>query len=41
MRVRTLISLGYATESGARPKSAPGQARRLLETFVRQERFAE
>ena len=41
MRVRTLVSLGYATESGARPKSAPGQARRLLETFVRQERFAE
>jgi len=41
MRVRTLVSLGYATESGARPKSGPGQARRPLDTFVRQERFGE
>jgi nitroreductase len=41
MRVRTLVSLGYATEAGARPKSGPGQARRPLDTFVRQERFGE
>lgn len=41
MRVRTVISLGYATEAGERPKSGPGQARRPLETFVRKERFSE
>jgi nitroreductase len=41
MRVRTVVSLGYATEPGARPKSGPGQARRPLETFVRLERFGE
>ncbi len=37
--VRTMVSLGYPTEAGARPKSAPGQARRPLDTFIRRERF--
>lgn len=37
--VRTLVSLGYPTEAGARPKAAPGQARRPLEEMVRHERF--
>ncbi len=37
--VRTLVSLGYATESGALPKSAPGSARRPLDEVVRRERF--
>jgi nitroreductase len=38
-RVRTLVSLGYASEAGARPKSAPGTARKPLEDVVRYERF--
>lgn len=38
-RVRTLVSLGYPTETGARPTSAPGTARRPLEDIVRYERF--
>ncbi len=38
-RVRTLVSLGYPTEEGARPKSAPGTARRPLADMVRFERF--
>jgi nitroreductase len=37
--VRTLVSLGYATAEGARPKSAPGTARRPLDEMVRSERF--
>jgi nitroreductase len=39
-RVRTLVSLGYATEEAARPRSARGQARRPLSEMVRYERFA-
>jgi nitroreductase len=39
-RARTLVSLGYATEEGARPKSAPGTARRPLAETVRFERFS-
>jgi nitroreductase len=37
--VRTLISLGYATEAGARPKSPAGTAREPLADIVRWERF--
>ena len=39
-RARTLVSLGYPSEEGARPKSAPGTARRPLAEMVRFERFA-
>jgi nitroreductase len=39
-RARTLVSLGYPTEEGARPKSAPGTARRPLEELVRFERVS-
>jgi nitroreductase len=39
-RARTLVSLGYPTEEGARPKSAPGAARRPLEELVRFERVS-
>jgi len=39
-RVRTLVSLGYPTEEGSRPKSAPGTARRPLADLVRFERFS-
>jgi nitroreductase len=39
-RARTLVSLGYPTEAGARPKSAPGAARRPLDELVRFERFS-
>ena len=38
-RARTLVSLGYPTEEGARPKSSPGTARRPLAEMVRYERF--
>ncbi len=37
--VRTLVSLGYPTETGARPKSAPHAARRPLDEIVRYEKF--
>jgi len=37
-QARTLVSLGYPTEEAARPKSAPGTARRPLEELVRFER---
>ena len=37
--VRTLVSLGYPTAAGARPKSAAGAARRPLDEMVRYERF--
>ena len=39
-RVRTLVSLGYPTEAGSRPKAAPGTARRPLAELVRFERFS-
>ena len=39
-RARTLVSLGYPSEEGARPKSAPGTARRPLAEMVRFERFS-
>ncbi len=39
-RTRTLVSLGYPTEEGAGPKSAPGTARRPLADTVRFERFS-
>jgi nitroreductase len=39
-RTRTLVSLGYPTEEGSRPKSAPGTARRPLAEMVRLERFS-
>ena len=39
-RARTLVSLGYPTEEGSRPKSAPGTARRPLAEMVRFERFS-
>jgi nitroreductase len=39
-RTRTLVSLGFATEEGARPKSAPGTARKPLSDIVRFERFS-
>lgn len=38
-RVRTLVSLGIATEAGARPKSAPGTARKPFDEVVRWDRF--
>lgn len=37
--VRTLVSLGFPTEDGARPKAEPGTARRPLADVVRYERF--
>ena len=39
-RARTLVSLGYPSEEGARPKSAPGTARRPLAETVRFERYS-
>jgi nitroreductase len=38
-RVRTLVSLGGATEAGARPKAAPGTARKAFDEVVRWERY--
>ncbi len=38
--VRTLVSLGYPTDTGARAKSAPGAARRPLDEIVRYEKFS-
>jgi len=38
--VRTMVSIGHATDEGAKPKSAPGTARRPLGTFIRRERFS-
>jgi len=37
--VRTLVSLGYPSARGSRPKSAPGEARRPLESFVHRDRW--
>ena len=39
MILRTMVSLGYPTEEGAKPKSAPGEARRPLDTFIVQDRY--
>lgn len=39
MILRTMVSIGYATEDGAKSKSAPGEARRPLDTFVVHERY--
>lgn len=38
--VRTLVSLGFPTATGARPKAAPGAARRPLDEIVRYEKFS-
>ncbi len=38
--VRTMVSIGYATEAGAAPKSKPGEARRPLDELVRRERYS-
>lgn len=40
MVLRTMVSIGYPTEEGAKPKSARGGARRPLETFIRRDRFS-
>lgn len=37
--VRTMVSLGYATDAGAAPKTPRGQARKPLDEVVRRERF--
>jgi nitroreductase len=37
--VRSMVSLGYATESGARSKSPAGEARKPLAEVIRRERF--
>jgi len=37
-RIRTVVSLGTATEAGARPKAAPGTARKAFDEVVRWER---
>jgi nitroreductase len=39
MILRTMVSIGYPTEEGAKPKSARGEARRPLDSFIRHERF--
>jgi len=38
--VRTMVSIGYATDAGLAPKTAPGEARRPLDELVRRERFS-
>jgi len=40
LAMRTIISIGRATEAGRRPKSAPGEARRPLAELVRWERWS-
>jgi len=37
--LRTIVSVGHPTEAGARPKSAPGEARRPLDELVYEERW--
>jgi nitroreductase len=37
--VRTMVSIGYPTEAGRRPKSPRGKARKPLDELVRRERF--
>ena len=39
MILRTMVSIGYPTEEGAKPKSARGEARRPLDSFIRHERY--
>ncbi len=39
-RTRTLVSLGYPTEEGSRPKAAAGTARQPFADVVRFERFS-
>lgn len=39
LTVRTMVSIGYPTEEGGKPKSERGTARRPLETFIHHERF--
>jgi hypothetical protein len=39
MVLRTMVSIGYATDDGAKPKSPRGEARRPLESFIRHERY--
>ncbi len=38
--VRSMVSIGYPTEEGAKPKTPRGEARRPLDSFVRRERFS-
>lgn len=38
--VRTMVSIGRATDAGAAPKTPRGEARRPLDELVRRERFA-
>jgi nitroreductase len=38
--VRTMVSIGYPTEEGAKPKSPHGQARKPLDELVRQNRYS-
>ena len=38
--VRSMVSLGYATEAGAAPKSPKGEARKPFQDVVRYERFS-
>lgn len=40
LMVRTMISIGRATEAGAAPKTPRGEARKSLDEVVRRERFA-
>jgi nitroreductase len=40
MILRTMVSIGYPTEEGAKPKSPPGQARRPLDSFIVHERYS-
>lgn len=37
--LRTMVSIGYPTEEGAKPKSPRGEARRPLDSFIRHERY--
>src|SRR5919197_1113995 len=37
--VRTIVSIGYSTDASARPKSAPGTARKPLAELVHQDRL--
>jgi nitroreductase len=37
--LRSMVSIGHASEQGARPKSEPGSARRSLDSFIHRERY--
>jgi nitroreductase len=39
--LRTIVSVGVPTAAGARPKAAPGEARRPLDELVHRERWPE